>query len=142
MPDRFTKTKRSQVMRAVRSVRTGAERKFERVLNSLEVHFIRNASDLPGRPDFVLPKEKLALFVNGCFWHGHEGCKNAVQPSSNVEYWSCKILKNRRRDRRVRDSLRREGWRTAVVWECQLRDEVRVLRRLSRIVTAVTRKTS
>jgi DNA mismatch endonuclease (patch repair protein) len=132
MADTFTKLQRSQIMRAVRSTGTSAENKCEALLRSLKLRFAQHA-DLPGRPDFILRASKLAVFVHGCFWHGHKGCKNAVLPSSNVAYWVQKIDKNRRRDRRVREALRKAGWRTAVVWECKLRDADSVASRLLRL---------
>jgi DNA mismatch endonuclease (patch repair protein) len=84
-------------------------------------------------PDFVLRDCHLALFVHGCFWHSHKGCQNAELPSSNVAYWTKKIDRNRRRDRRVREELRKAGWRTAVLWECKLRDTESVARRLLKL---------
>jgi len=112
--DIFTKERRSEIMRSVRSTRTGAERKCEGLLRSLKLKFSQHPSDLPGKPDFLLKESRLAVFVHGCFWHAHKGCKNSALPTSNVDYWSLKIDRNRRRDRRVRDALRNAGWRTAV----------------------------
>jgi DNA mismatch endonuclease (patch repair protein) len=88
---------------------------------------------LPGRPDFVLKGFRLAIFVHGCFWHNHNSCKSAALPTSNVEYWVKKIEGNRRRDRRVLDALRKEGWRTAVIWECKLRNLDSVASRLLKL---------
>jgi DNA mismatch endonuclease, patch repair protein len=122
MTDTFTKTQRSNIMRAVHSTGTSAERKCEVLLRSLKLRYRRHADDLPGRPDFALTAPRVALFVHGCFWHAHRGCKNAALPSSNVDYWSRKIDRNRKRDRRVQDALRKAGWRTAIIWECKLRD--------------------
>lgn len=129
MADTFTKHQRSQIMRAVHSTGTSAENKCEALLRSLRLRFTQHA-DLPGRPDFILRASKLALFVHGCFWHGHKGCKNSALPSSNLAYWVQKIDRNRRRDRRVCEALRKAGWRTAVLWECKLRNADSVARRL------------
>jgi DNA mismatch endonuclease (patch repair protein) len=120
-------------MRSVRSTRTGAERKCEAVLRSLKLKFSQHAPDLPGKPDFLLKEFRLAIFVHGCLWHAHNGCKSAKLPTSNVDYWSRKIDGNRRRDRRVRDALRKAGWRTAVIWECKLRNADSVANRLLRL---------
>lgn len=136
MTDTFTKAQRSNVMRAVHSAGTGAEQRSEALLRSLKLRYRLHAADLPGRPDFVLPASRLALFVHGCFWHAHGGCKNAALPSSNIDYWSRKIDRNRKRDRRVRDALRKAGWRTAVIWECKLRDVESVARRLLKLTAS------
>jgi|HubBroStandDraft_2_1064218.scaffolds.fasta_scaffold59245_2 DNA mismatch endonuclease (patch repair protein) len=134
MPDTFTKSQRSQVMRSVHSTGTGAEQRCEALLRFLRLRFAQHVSTLPGKPDFVLKSSHLVLFVHGCFWHAHKGCKGASLPTSNVEYWTRKIERNRKRDRRVRDALRTLGWRTAVVWECRLlRNPDAVLRRLLKL---------
>ena len=130
MSDTFTKAERSRIMRAAHSTGTTAEKKCEYLLRSLNLSFRRHARDLPGQPDFVLKALRLAVFVQGCFWHAHEGCKNARLPKSNVDYWSRKIDRNRRRDRRVRDALRKTGFRTAVIWECKPKNTESVANRL------------
>ncbi len=140
MADTFSRSERSQIMRSVRSTGTGAERKCERLLRSLKLRFRRQSNDLPGRPDFVLPDCNLALFVHGCFWHAHNGCKSSTLPTSNLDYWTGKIGKNRRRDRRVREELRKGGWRTAVIWECKLRNINSVSRRLLKLTQMVGRR--
>jgi DNA mismatch endonuclease (patch repair protein) len=134
MSDTFTKAQRSQIMRAVHSRGTTAEKRCEYLLRSLKPSFRRHIRDLPGQPDFVLTASRLAVFVHGCFWHAHKGCKNATLPTSNVDYWSKKIDRNRRRDRRVRDALRKAGFRTAVIWECKLRNSESVASRLRALV--------
>lgn len=79
----------------------------------------------PGHPDIAYPGRHLAIFVNGCFWHAHEGCKYASRPSTNVEYWEQKFARNRARDARVREQLEAAGWKVVVVWECELkRDKI------------------
>ena len=135
MPDTFPKSQRSQIMRSVRSTGTGAEKRCEAILRSLKIKFTRNGTRLPGRPDFVLKSSRLAVFVHGCFWHSHVGCKNATPPTSNIEYWTAKLARNQRRDRRVRQAIRELGWRTAVIWECKLRDADSVTRRLLRLTS-------
>jgi DNA mismatch endonuclease (patch repair protein) len=131
--DIFTKAERSQIMRAVHSTGTTAENKCEALLRTLKLKFSQHHPDLAGRPDFVLKDSRLAIFVHGCFWHAHKGCKHAALPSSNVTYWVQKIGRNRRRDRRVRDELRKAGWRTAVIWECKLRHPDSVAGRLLKL---------
>lgn len=136
MADTFSKVERSRIMRAVHSKGTSAEQKCERLLRSLRISFARHVSDLPGQPDFVLSSSRVAVFVNGCFWHAHKNCKYAMLPTSNVHYWREKIHRNQRRDRRVRDALRRAGWRTAVIWECRLREAKSVAKRLRKLADA------
>ncbi|MGO9649597.1 MAG: DNA mismatch endonuclease Vsr [Terriglobales bacterium] len=133
MTDTFSKVKRSEVMRRVHSAGTSAERKCESLLRRLKIPFQTHPAGLPGKPDFILRNCHLALFVHGCFWHSHEGCRNAELPTSNVIYWARKIEGNRRRDRRVRVDLRKAGWRTAVLWECKLRNTESVARRLLKL---------
>ena len=119
---------------------TGAEKKCEIALRSLGIRYRRHAAELPGRPDFVLTASRLALFVHGCFWHAHKDCKNSALPSSNVDYWNRKIEGNRKRDRRVRDALRSSGWRTAVIWECKLKNLPVVACRLERLAASSRKK--
>ena len=135
MADTFTKARRSQIMRAVHSTGTTAENECEVLLRSLKLRFSQHPVDLPGRPDFVLRKFQLVLFVHGCFWHSHKGCKNATLPTSNVAYWTQKIGSNRRRDRRIRDALRKAGWCVAVIWECKLRNTESVTSRLLKLTS-------
>lgn len=139
MADTFSPSERSAIMRAVHSTGTGAEQKCEKLLRALKIRFSKHSATLPGRPDFILRGARLVLFVHGCFWHAHQGCKNAALPSSNIDYWTRKIQRNRRRDRRVRDELRRAGWHTAVMWECRLKDDDSAARRLLQLINAGAR---
>jgi DNA mismatch endonuclease (patch repair protein) len=133
--DTFTAAERSRIMRAVRSTGTTPEQKCESLLRSLRLKFSRHPAHLAGRPDFVLPKYRLAIFVHGCFWHAHKGCKNSALPTSNIAYWEQKIDRNRRRDRRVREKLRKAGWRIAVIWECKLRKPGSAVSRLLKLTS-------
>jgi DNA mismatch endonuclease, patch repair protein len=133
MADTFSKPERSRIMRAVRSTGTSAELRCEAILRALKLDFRQQVAALPGKPDFVLTAPRLALFVHGCFWHGHHGCEKSAIPSSNVKYWTGKIARNRTRDARVRNALRKAGWRTAVIWECKLQDTDSVTRRLLKL---------
>lgn len=122
MADRFTPRERSAIMRRVKgSGNASTEAKLVALLREKRIAGWRRGSALPGRPDLTFPKERLALFVHGCFWHGH-GCKRGQnQPASNSPYWTEKLARNRRRDRRVRRELRVLGWSTQAVWECALK---------------------
>jgi DNA mismatch endonuclease (patch repair protein) len=88
-------------------------------------------SDVPGKPDIVYVGRRRAIFVHGCFWHGHDCARGARMPKANASYWSAKIERNRVRDRMVRERLEQAGWRSLVVWECEMRDEAALKDRLA-----------
>jgi DNA mismatch endonuclease (patch repair protein) len=122
MTDIWSQEKRSEVMSRIR----GRDTRPERVVRSLlhRLGFTLNAArnrQLPGRPDLVLPKHRCVVYVHGCFWHGHTGCKGFRMPASNVEFWRAKIVGNRARDRRSLRAVRALGWQAVVVWECETR---------------------
>lgn len=107
-------------MSSVPSRNTTPEVEVRRALHALGYRFRVHYSELPGTPDIVLPKHRIAIFVNGCFWHGH-ACSAVRTPTSNTAYWIPKIESNRRRDRAAVRECRRLGWRPIVLWECALR---------------------
>ena len=117
--DHVDNSKRSQIMAAVKSKDTGPELEVRRALHRNGFRFRLHRSDLPGSPDLVLPKHKVALFVHGCFWHSH-GCKKSKLPKSNVQYWTAKIEQNTQRDDRVRRDLDKLGWKWRVIWQCDI----------------------
>jgi len=121
--DTFTPEKRSRIMAAVRGKNTGPELLIRRFLRSNGVGYrIHNAS-LPGKPDIAVLRYKVAIFVHGCFWHGHEQCPRGRLPKSRVEYWRAKIEANKQRDRLVEERVRDAGWQPLVIWECRLRTQ-------------------
>jgi len=132
MTDVFSAERRSAVMRAVKSKNTIPERMVLEIIKGLGLRPKLHDASLPGEPDLVIRTLRLAVFVHGCFWHGHRvrGCRGRRVPKSNTAYWVAKIEKNRSRSRRHRQQLRRMGWGSAVVWECQLRDITRLTDRL------------
>ena len=121
MADVYGKSKRSEVMGRVRAVNTKPELAVRSLLHALGYRFRLHRKDLPGTPDIVLPARSAVIFVHGCLWHGHSGCKAAARPTSNQEYWNRKIDGNIARDKRNKAELRRLGWRVLVVWECRLK---------------------
>lgn len=122
-PTTFGSLTRSQLMSRVRSVgNETTERRLARLLRKTGLNGWRRHLRLPGKPDFAWPKEKVAVFVDGCFWHGHDCGKN-VTPRTNASAWREKIERNQRRDRRVTRQLRRAGWSVVRVWECRLRKQ-------------------
>jgi len=121
MVDTQSREKRSRIMAAVQSENTQIEILVRRYLWSNGIRYRLHPAHLPGKPDIVIPRYKLAIFVHGCFWHGHENCTLGRLPKSRVEYWREKIEKNKFRDRQVEEKLEAEGWQFLIVWHCQLR---------------------
>jgi DNA mismatch endonuclease (patch repair protein) len=109
-------------MRAVKGAGTGPERRVRALIWSLGGRYRLNRADLPGKPDIVLAGRRLAVFVHGCFWHGHDCPRGARVPKTNRAYWIGKIAANRTRDAAARTALEAFGWRVETVWECQLAD--------------------
>lgn len=112
---------RSENMRRIRSNDTGPEITVRKLLHELGFRFRLHRKNLPGRPDIILPKYKTAIFVNGCFWHGH-GCRRGRLPKSNLDYWKPKIQKNKMRDAWNMDLLTGIGWNPMILWECEVQN--------------------
>ena len=110
---------RSRMMGAVRATNTKPELVVRRLAHKLGYRFRLHRRDLPGTPDLLFPKYNICLFVHGCFWHRHQGCKAASNPSSNVDFWKDKFDRNVTRDARNEKALRNAGWRVFVIWECE-----------------------
>lgn len=119
--DNHTVEERSYNMSRIRSKGTKPEEIVRKYLFAQGFRYRKNVKKLPGKPDIVLTKYKTVIFVNGCFWHGHEGCKGFVPPKSNQEYWFPKIERNRKRDLESQSELISLGWHVIVIWECQLK---------------------
>lgn len=134
MTDVFDATKRSAVMRAVKSRDTVPELKVRRAAHALGLCFRLRRDDLPGKPDLVFPGRGVALFVHGCFWHGHDCPRGARVPQANRDYWLAKIGRNVARDKASLAALGKLGWKPAVVWECETSDTARLARLLARRV--------
>jgi DNA mismatch endonuclease, patch repair protein len=118
--DRLSKERRSWNMSRIRGKDTGPERVVRSLLHRMGYRFRLHGRKLPGRPDIVLPKYRTVVFVHGCFWHRHRGCKNCTTPKNNRKFWLEKLQGNASRDRKQARSLRRLGWRAIVVWECEV----------------------
>ena len=123
-------------MRRVGSKDTGPERAVRRLLTALGLRYRLQRKDLPGRPDIVFPGRRTALFVHGCFWHGHDCPRGARAPKTNADYWRAKIAGNRARDVDTAAALAALGWRVLTVWECELKDPAAVSERLGRALGA------
>ena len=120
MADTFSQENRSWNMSRIRSKDTAAEVKVRKYLFSQGFRYRKNDAKLPGKPDIVLPKYKTVIFVHGCFWHRHEGCKRATTPKSRQEYWLPKFKKNIENDRNHAEELEAAGWKVVVIWECEI----------------------
>jgi len=141
MADRLSRAHRSWNMSRIRGENTTPEKLVRSVLHGLGFRFRLHRKDLPGRPDIVLPKWRTVVFVHGCFWHRHSGCRFAYTPKSRIDFWLRKFQENVERDRRNVDALEAAGWRTIVIWECETVNSERLARRLSReIVRGVNRQ--
>lgn len=132
--DVFTPAKRSAVMRAVKGKNTKPEIAVRKLIWAAGHRYRLNARDLPGAPDIVMRPRKAAVFVHGCFWHGHDCKRGARMPKANAAYWRAKIARNMARDKAALAALKKQGWRALVIWECQMKDEVALKRRLARFL--------
>jgi len=130
MADIVDREQRSKNMSRIRGRDTLPELAVRRIAHGLGLRFRLYRKDLPGCPDLVFPKHKLAIFVHGCFWHRHSQCRYAYTPSSRKAFWQKKFSDNVTRDRRSEQALRYLGWRILVIWECETRSEVYVSQRL------------
>ena len=113
---------RSRMMSGIQGKDTKPELNVRRALHASGYRFRLHRKDLPGSPDIVMPGRRVAIFVHGCFWHAHQGCKYAKTPSTRTEFWTAKLQGNVDRDRRAADKLAEMGWRVLNVWECSTRD--------------------
>lgn len=121
--DIVSREKRSAMMAGIGSRNTKPELAVRRVAHKLGLRFRLHRRDLPGSPDLVFPKRKIAVFVHGCYWHRHSGCQYAYTPKSNVEFWLNKLQTNVDRDVRIKQELEGGGWNVIVIWECETKHD-------------------
>jgi DNA mismatch endonuclease (patch repair protein) len=138
--DVYGPEKRSAVMRRVKGKDTAPELVVRRLLWRLGARYRLHRADLPGKPDVVLPGRRLAIFVHGCFWHGHDCARGARVPKANRDYWLAKVGRNRSRDAAHRAALAELGWRVETVWECELKDAAGLQGRLQGWLERVPRR--
>lgn len=134
--DHLSPVDRSSNMAKVRNKDTAPELTVRRLLHRAGYRFRLHRSELPGSPDIVLPRYRTAIFVHGCFWHEHPGCKRAKLPATRPEFWANKIERNRSRDEQAERALTALGFRTVTLWACQLRDTADVLRAVGKATGA------
>lgn len=131
MTDIMDSKRRSELMAGIRSCNTAPELVVRRIAHWMGLRFRLHRKDLPGRPDLVFPKHRLVVFVHGCFWHRHEGCRHASIPKSRTDFWMTKLAANVARDRRQEAALQALGWQVLVIWGCETGDSMAVERRLA-----------
>lgn len=136
MVDVLTPELRRKCMQAIRSKNTKPELVVRSICHNLGYRFRLHRADLPGSPDIVFPKFKLCVFVHGCFWHRHPGCRFSTVPKTRYEFWMNKFNKNVERDARVAKALAELGWRVESVWECEIKDMDALIGRLNNILRA------
>lgn len=134
MTDKISKARRSANMRAVRSRNTRPEIQVRQIAHRLGYRFRLHRSDLPGKPDIAFPSRQKAIFIHGCFWHQHKGCRRATVPKSNLGFWRSKLARNTERDAEQLAEIRKRGWGALVVWECEIRNERRLIAKMGRFL--------
>lgn len=122
--DKLNTEQRSKNMAAVKGKNTTPEIRVRKMLHKMGYRFRLHRKDLPGKPDIVLPRYRLCIFVNGCFWHQHPGCKRATIPELNREFWVKKFQGTLERDMCAKNELIAQGWRVCIIWECETKNEV------------------
>lgn len=135
MTDQWSRETRSQLMSRVKTKNTRPELVVRSLLHKMGYRFRLHRRDLPGSPDIVLPKYQKAIFVHGCFWHGHN-CKKGKRPTSNHQFWNAKLDRNLERDRTNQEALIDRGWEVLVVWECELSKQVSTREKLLHFIKA------
>ena len=135
--DKVSKEQRHDNMSKIHGKDTKPEILVRKYLFKCGLRYRKNDKKLPGHPDIVLPKYKAVVFVNGCFWHGHDNCKLAKTPSTNSDFWRAKILSNQMRDKKVNSELSAMGWRVITVWQCELKPATRA-DTLNKLYSAIT----
>lgn len=137
MPERFlgVTPERSELMARVRAKDSKPEMLVRRAAHTLGYRFRLHRRGLPGTPDLVFPRLRKVIFVHGCFWHRHRGCSRSTTPKTRTKYWSNKFAENKARDAAQLRELKKLGWGTIVIWECQTRDLEALLQRLQRLLS-------
>ena len=131
MVDVFSEQKRSWIMGRVKGRDTKPEMLVRSLLHRMGFRFRLHRKDLPGNPDIVLPRYKKVIFVHGCFWHRHTGCRYATSPKTHTAFWKAKFSSNVSRDRRNRRELKKMGWAVLTVWQCELKNPKKLTERLN-----------
>lgn len=134
--DVLTPEQRSRCMSRIRSRDTKPEIRVRKACHAMGYRFRLHRKDLPGKPDLVFPKHQKVIFVQGCFWHQHAGCKLASRPKTNSSYWEPKLRRNVERDAKARSSLEEQGWSVLYVWECETKSHGSLIDRLAAFLSS------
>lgn len=134
MADKFTKEKRSSIMSHIGGKETKPEVLVRKFVFSKGLRYRKNDKSLPGTPDIVLPKYRTAVFIHGCFWHGHVGCPKSKLPDTKKEFWGEKISENINRDKKDMDVLRSKNWNVITIWQCEIDNTAKRRERLESLV--------
>lgn len=137
MPDKFTNEKRSNIMSHIAGKETKPEIEVRRFLFAKGFRYRKNVRSLAGNPDIVLNKYKAAVFINGCFWHSHDGCAKSLLPDTRRNFWEKKISGNVVRDKRNVESLREQGWNVIVIWQCEINNMEKRRKRFKALVNEI-----
>lgn len=140
--DKLNAERRSANMRRIRSTDTNPELALRRLIHRLGYRFRLHRKDLPGRPDIVFPGLRKVIFMHGCFWHQHRGCREGRIPATRKDYWGPKLTRNRTRDTVNKTLLEEQGWKVHVVWECELKDASKVKRSVRQFLQHTTDRNS
>ncbi len=132
MVDHLTKNARSWNMSRIRSKDTKPEKIVRSMLHRIGYRFRLHRKDLPGKPDIVLPKYKTVIFIHGCFWHRHKGCKRCTTPSTNQKYWIPKLEHNVVKDKTNQKVIKKSGWKPIIIWECETKDLVKLSKKINK----------
>lgn len=142
MTDHLSVEDRSRLMSKIKRANTKPELAVRRILTQLGYRYRIHLGGVPGRPDVAFTKRKKAVFVHGCFWHAHDNCPLFKLPGSRREFWENKFANNRARDSRLLGEAKKAGWKTLVIWECELSDAARVSKRLKRFLGPTNHSTA
>ena len=134
MADKFTKEKRSSIMSHIAGKETKPEVLVRKFLFSKGLRYRKNDKQLTGTPDIVLPKYRTVIFIHGCFWHGHEGCRKSKLPDTRKEFWQKKISENIERNKTDIDVLKSKSWNVITIWQCEINNTVKRRKRLESLV--------
>jgi DNA mismatch endonuclease (patch repair protein) len=134
MTDHLTKKERSWNMSRIRSRDTAPEKIVRKILTELGLRYRLHVKQLPGNPDIIIKKNKTAIFINGCFWHQHKGCKRKTMPKGNRNYWKPKLKRNVAKQEADIKELRKDDWKVGIVWECEARSEAKLKKKLQKIL--------
>lgn len=130
MADTVSRSKRTEIMSSVKQRHTKPEIAVRKILHRHGFRFRLHNKKLPGTPDIVLSKHNLVIFVHGCFWHQHEGCRKSRRPTSNVKFWNEKLDKNIARDSQKEADLKNSGWTVLIIWDCEIKDDSLITQKL------------